>query len=127
MKTLTKYLIAATVAFVPFAAPLTAFAQDQYGAIAYSQQSQHYGWSVNMNSQNEAETAAMNQCYNYGSDCKDIWYSNACGALAIGSDGGWGMNWGENTAQASNKAIAQCNNVSKDCKIEFTKCTDNVH
>jgi serine/threonine-protein kinase len=126
MKTFSKYLVAAAVGFSSLATPLAASAADLYGAIAYSQQSAHYGWSNNMNSQDQAENAAMNQCYNYGSDCKSIWFSNACGSLAIGKDGGWGMNWGENKRQAENKAIAQCNNVSSGCNVEYTICTDNV-
>ena len=126
MKLFSKYLIATAIGFTAISAPVGAFAADLYGAIAYSQQSAHYGWSINTGSQEEAETSAMNQCYNYGSDCKSMWFMNACGALAIGADGGWGMNWGENTRQAENKAIAQCNGVSSNCKVEYSKCTDGV-
>lgn len=124
MKIIGKYLLVASIGFAAVSAPVAALAQQKlYGAIAYSQQAARYGWATDFATQEEAETAAMNQCYNYGSDCQALWFMNACGALAIGRDGGWGMNWGENSRQAENKAIAQCNGVSNNCAVEFTKCT----
>src|SRR4051812_45998122 len=109
MNITTKIAMAACFGLTAIAAPMAAAAAEQYGSIAYSQQSAHYGWSINMATQEEAETAAMNQCFNYGSDCQSVWFMNACGSLAIGSDGGWGINWGENKRQAENKAVAKCN------------------
>jgi serine/threonine-protein kinase len=126
MKMYSKYFLAAAMACSVPGFGLAQETQPLFGAIAYSQQSAHYGWSINMKSQEEAETSAMNQCYNYGSDCKSTWFSNGCGALAIGKDGGWGTNFGDNRRQAENKAIAQCGTVSTECKIEFSKCTDNL-
>ena len=98
------------------------FPQDLYGAIAYSQKANRYGWAVDFGSQQEAENAALNECFNYGSDCKSIWFMNACGALDIGTDGGWGLNWGQNGRQAENKAVNQCTNVSSGCQPVFVKC-----
>jgi serine/threonine-protein kinase len=126
MKMLRKHIIAAAIGLAALSAPLSAMAADLFGSIAYSQQATRYGWAADFGSQQEAEDAAMNQCYNYGSDCKSMWFSNGCGALAIGADGGWGTNWGENKRQAENKAIAQCNSVSSNCKVEFSKCTSNI-
>jgi serine/threonine-protein kinase len=122
MKMFGKYVLAAAIGFTAVSAPVAALAQDLYGAIAYSQKANRYGWAVDFSSQQEAENAALNECFNYGSDCKSIWFMNACGALAIGTDGGWGLNWGQNGRQAENKAVNQCTNVSSGCQPVFTKC-----
>lgn len=123
MKMFNKIAMAAFISAATLSAPVGAMARDLYGAIAYSQSTRYHAWATDFNSQNEAENAAMNECYNNASDCKvALWFMNACGALAVGSDGGWGSNWGNNYKQSQNKAIAQCQTVSGGCQVVVTKC-----
>jgi serine/threonine-protein kinase len=120
---LSKYLVAAAIGFTAISAPVAAFAGDLYGAIAYSQSTKNYAWATDYNAQNEAENAAMAECSKRAGDCKSaLWFVNGCGALAVGDDGGWGTNWGNNFREAQTKATEQCNGVSYNCQIVITKC-----
>jgi serine/threonine-protein kinase len=52
-----------------------------------------------------------------------IWFRNACGAMAVSSDGAWGSNWGEDEATAEKKALDGCGQYAKDCQIVRWVCT----
>ena len=89
MKTPGAFFAASAFAIASLAAPISAHAQDLYGSIAYSQQSGSYGWSIDAYSQADAENSAMNECYRRAGDCKIVMsFRNACGAVAVGEDGG---------------------------------------
>jgi serine/threonine-protein kinase len=123
MKTFSKTALFAAVAVCGMAAPLSAFAGDLYGAIAYSQSTKAYGWATDYASQEEAEAGAMSACKDRASDCKSaIWFRNACGALSVGSDGGWGADWGADEQAARNKATHVCDGYSYDCQVVIAKC-----
>jgi serine/threonine-protein kinase len=123
VKTFSKYLIAAAIGFTAVSAPAAAFANDLYGSIAYSQSTKNYAWATDYNSQADAENAAMVECYKRAGDCKSaLWFVNGCGSLAVGSDGGWGTNFGNDGREAQNKAMAQCGTVSSGCQTVVTKC-----
>jgi serine/threonine-protein kinase len=123
MKRLVTSLAIATLGLTAIALPGIASARDLYGAIAYSQQTKNYSWATDFNSQEAAENAAMDECYNKASDCRiATWFQNACGALAVGEDGGWGAHWGKNFRQAQNKALSACNGSSYNCEVVVTKC-----
>ncbi len=123
MKIFGRYLVAAAIGFTAISAPVAAFAADLYGSIAYSQSTKSYSWATDYKSQADAENAAMVECYKRAGDCKSaLWFVNGCGSLAVGSDGGWGTNWGTDGRQAQQKALAQCGNASTGCETVVTKC-----
>ena len=86
-------------------APLTAFAQDYYGAIAYSPRTGAHGWALNHPSRNAAEKVALSNCSKHAADCKtQVWFKNACGTLATGQ-GGFGTAWGNPQKAADDEAL----------------------
>ncbi|MGH8734259.1 MAG: DUF4189 domain-containing protein [Burkholderiales bacterium] len=100
-----------------------AFAQDYYGAIAYSYETKAHGWSKDHPSRAAAEKAALAGCAKLAQDCKPVlWFRNACGALATGSQGpGW--EWAEDQVTADRRAIAACAQHSKACTVKRRVCT----
>lgn len=71
-----------------------------------------YGHSFGRYSQAEAKREALANCNRQAgvADACEIatWFSDGCGALAIGSDGTWGADRAETTAEASAKALKAC-------------------
>lgn len=79
------------------------------------------GWSYNYPSRAPAEKRALKHCAGV---CKiAIWFTNACGAIAIGADGRWGADWGTDSAKAERKAVLACENVSSNCVVERRVCS----
>lgn len=108
------------------ATPALAMAES-YGAIAYSPSTKSYGWAHDFGSQNEAENAAKEACYDRADDCQvAVWFRDACGAVAAGSTG-WGADWGVDKRQARRKALAQCESVNgnANCQIIHAQCSPN--
>ena len=107
-----------------FAFSGAAMARDYYGAISYSKTTRSLGYVYDLDSQDEAESAALVACSDFAADCEPmIWFRNACGALAVSSDGAWGSNWGEDEATAEKKALDGCGQYAKDCQIVRWVCT----
>jgi hypothetical protein len=51
-------------------------------------------------------------------------FHNACGAVAAGTDGGWGSDWGYDAAEAGAKAIAVCRSYGgQDCQVVRWQCS----
>jgi serine/threonine-protein kinase len=103
------------------------FAQDQYGAIAYSSATTAYGMSKNYATQSAAELAAVTECERYGgaSDCQPlVWFKNACGAIATNADGDAGTGWGENVSTANYYSLQSCAEFGLECVVADTICTD---
>lgn len=106
----------------------SAFAQqgDLYGAIAYSADTQKIGVSSDNPTQAEAENVALQNCKaesNNAPDCKVVmWVRNACAALAVGQDGGWGTDWGNDRVSAERKALAFCGKYSQTCQVVRRVC-----
>ena len=64
---------------------------EYFGAIAYSPTSGVYGFSYDHGSRRDAEARAISECRMRGRGCKiAIWFKNACGSVAVGSNG-WGL------------------------------------
>jgi serine/threonine-protein kinase len=80
-----------------------------------------YGWS----SREQAEQAALANCNRQAGAANAciiaIWFGDGCGALAIGSDGAWGGDWGPTSAEASAKALLLCQKEDKSGKCEVVK------
>jgi len=96
---------------------------DNFGAIAYSPSSGARGYSYDYSSRREAEARAMSECSANGRGCKTvIWFKNACGALARGSNG-WGSAWAGNRGNAERAAIANCSKHTGGCRVLTWSCT----
>ncbi|MBW4612513.1 MAG: DUF4189 domain-containing protein [Desmonostoc vinosum HA7617-LM4] len=98
--TFKKGLLAAATA-LSFLPGMTQVAQaqpapDVYGAIAYSQSTGVYTSAISL-SREEAEHIALYDCTRQSrtDDCSvPLWFKNAWGALAVGSNGAYGTGWG---------------------------------
>jgi serine/threonine-protein kinase len=103
------------------------FAADEYGAIAISEDADE-GYGVGYASQKEAEARALAECEARagGKSCEiAAWCQNACCALSIGKDNGWGGFWGETQAAAERAATRLCEGQTTDCKIRRSFCTSD--
>ncbi len=97
---------------------------ERFGAIAYSPSSGAHGYSFDLSTQTGAEARALAECNSQGSGCQSVmWFRNACGALAVGSDRGWGSAWGTDRQAAEQKALVQCKNHSSGCSVVRWVCT----
>jgi len=114
-----KSLLGALILTMVFTVNLEA--RNYYGAISYSPSTGAYGYSYDHYSKYNAERAARNQCARR--DCViPIWFKNACGALAIGSNG-YGSGWGSTRARAKREALRSCRRYTGGCYIEKSVCT----
>lgn len=97
---------------------------DNYGAIAYSPRTGAVGWSYDHPSRRRAERVAMGNCRNYAGDCRiATYFYNACGAVARGSGGAWGADWGDDRYSAESNALDACYNHGDNCRIVRWACT----
>ena len=98
-----------------------ALADDHFGAIAYSTSSGSYGYSYDYSSRGEAEDRALAEC---SGDCKVVlWFKNACGALAVGNDHGYGTAWAGERGEAEATAMGYCRQYSQGCQVVRWVCT----
>ncbi len=97
---------------------------DSFGAISYSPDTGATGWSHSWANRRKAERVAQDNCYANADDCRvAIWFKNACGAVAVGDDGGWGSAWAYNSRGAQRAAIAQCSEYSDGCRVVRWQCS----
>ena len=109
------------LALATAALPAAALA-DSFGAIAYSPDTGANGWSHDYPSRRGAERAAQDNCD--ADDCRiAIWFKNACGAVAVGSNGGWGSDWGGDRRRAQSKAIRACSRNDDGCSVVRWQCS----
>jgi uncharacterized membrane protein len=99
------------------------FAQEYFGAIAYSPSSGAHGWAKDHPSRAAAERASLAECRKRAKDCRNVlWFKNGCGALAISAKAyGWG--WGSTQVLADGEAIKACAKHAKGCKVTSQACT----
>ena len=98
-------------------------AAESYGAIAYSPSTKVYGWSYDFPSRRAAENEALARCRRQANDCTvPLWFRDACGALAIGSDG-YGTGWGTDRGIAERYAISVCQKHTRGCAVVRWVCT----
>ena len=100
---------------------------DRHGSIAFSQESDgSYAWGMawSWDNRSAATAVALEQCrVEGGVDCTEVgWFSNACGALAIGSGNGFGSGWGDSIETAQQDALSKCESVNEDCRIVGSRC-----
>jgi serine/threonine-protein kinase len=94
----------------------------EWGSIYFSPSTHATGFSHNYDTQRQAERAAISYCS--GGDCiKAISFRNACGALAIGSNGGWGADWGRSGNAAQRNAVNACRTHDSGCRVVRWQCS----
>ncbi len=94
---------------------------ENFGAIAYSQDSGANGYSVDYQSRGGAEERALQEC---GRGCRVvIWFKNACAALATGDDNAYGTGWSSSRGRAEGIAMSECNARASNCGILRWACT----
>lgn len=121
MKIFVRMVLA--VIIIAFAAASEARA-DNYGAIAFSQSTGTIGWSYDFRSRGAAEQAALQRCANSAPDCTvPVWFRNACGAIAIGNNNGFGSGWGTTRELAERFALQTCRKFTGNCSVRRWVCT----
>ena len=97
--------------------------RETYGAIAYSPDGGDYGFSFGYGSRAEAEKRAKSECGK--TDCEiAAWFSNSCGALAVGDDGTWAGGNGNSERAARADAMSDCvKDGGKKCEVLISKCS----
>lgn len=124
---LKQNIIYATSAILLFAAQVS-FAGDKYGAIAYSLEENVYGYATNYDTQDAAESVALDKCVekleSYETECSiELWFKNAYGVLALG-DNGFGTGYGTYKQDAQLMALDNCRQYTENCDIELTIGTE---
>lgn len=95
--------------------------RNNFGAIAFSQASGSVGYSYDYASGDDAARSAVNSC---GQDCGVVVsFGNACGALAVGSDQGYGSGWAGTQNDAENIAMNNCSANTSSCRVVRWVCT----
>ncbi len=105
-------------------------AEGLHGSISFSQEDDGgYAWGIAWRFDNrfDATREAVTQCRREGgTNCTEVgWFENACGALAIGDENGYGAGWGDSTAAAERDALRQCRVANDNCRIEVARCSDS--
>ena len=104
-----------------------ASAQDRYGSIVFSQEyggSYAWGMAWSYDSRSSAMNGALNECYGRGgSSCSEVaWFRNACGALTIGDNNGYGVGWAESRYEAEIMAMNGCRQYNRNCRHAISRC-----
>ena len=121
MSQLRMSIALALVSFVTLAMSSTKAAADNYGAIAYSQESDSIGYSYDYQEQSSAEERALQEC---GEGCAVVlWFRNACGALATGEGNGYGTAWATSRRAAEEAAVSTCSQYTQSCAVRQWVCT----
>ena len=125
IKNISIFALASVMALAMVTGPVfttNADARDRYGAIAWSPSTERYGYSHNYGNRGSAESRALNEC-GVG-DCEvAVWFRNACGALAVSSDGAWGYGWAGSSSAARNRALRECRARGQSCRILTSVCS----
>ena len=103
-------------------------AGELYGSITFSQEDEGgYAWGIawRFGSSVSATDEALEQCrLEGGTECAEVgWFQNACGALAIGDENGYGAGWGRTKRQAERDALRRCRADNANCRLEVARCS----
>lgn len=117
---LKNTILAAAIAISTVGA---AVAADKFGAIAFSKSTGAYGFSYDHQSRRDAEARAMSECKSRSRGCMiGIWFKNACGSVALGTNG-WGSAWAGSRGNAEGAAVANCSKHTGNCRVLAWTCT----
>ena len=102
-----------------------AAAANNYGSIAYSQETGAVGYSFDHPDKQSAINAALNGCYENANDCVTAtsFWNGACGAVAVGENGGWSSGTGSDQYVAQDNAIYSCEERDTNCTVRRFQCT----
>lgn len=121
--TLISFLVIPTI----FAGAMSASAQNRFGSIAFSDATRDRGYAWNYGNRAQAEATALAQCRSLSGarDCRVLlWFRNACGSLASGSNGAVGTGWGNPRTRSQSEALKSCRSYGGvNCKVERTICS----
>ena len=96
----------------------TATQAAEWGSIAFSPSTGATGYSYNYDTRRVSGEWAMSYCD--ANDCRIVVnFQNACGAVAVGRNGGWGSDWGTTRANA----IAACRTHDNGCRTKRWVCS----
>src|SRR3954469_995205 len=118
MKNLSRAASLILFALVLGLAPaLQAGSAERFAAIAYSPETNRWGWGNNYATKEEAIARALSECGR--SDARTNWCRNAWIALAISDQkpGGWGSAWGATPEAAKKAARLQCLAGNPDARV----------
>jgi len=94
----------------------------EWGSIAFSPSTGATGYSHNYDTRNTAGEWAISYCD--ANDCRIVVnFQNACGAVAVGRNGGWGSDWGTTRANAEANAIVACRTHDSGCRTKRWVCS----
>lgn len=101
---------------------------SRFGAIAYSPSTGGFGFSFKYASQRDAEARAIRECLRQANkdDCKvEIWFRDACAALAEGETGIRAAASASGQEIANREALENCTSGNKGerCEIKVAVCS----
>ena len=126
MKTITRTAMTLLgAAFLTLLSAPTASAEDTWGAIALSPSTGAIGYSYRHQTEDDAGYDAYNRCSGYADDCEVVVnFVNACGAVAYGRGGGYGVAWNADGNAAQRRALSECQARTTQCKILRWQCSN---
>lgn len=101
--------------------------QSTYTAIAWSPATGAYGTSWHWTDEGAAQNTALGNCEQYGQkpgDCRVMaWAQNACAALAVGLNKGYGWAWNTDRTAAEATALSSCQQYDSGCQMVAATCS----
>ncbi|NJK36875.1 MAG: DUF4189 domain-containing protein [Oscillatoriales cyanobacterium RM2_1_1] len=96
--------------------------RDHYGAIAADPDGRIWGYAYDYPNREQAERRALEECSRSGSGCQvQVWFKNACGALATNNQGNIGWAWADSRELAETQAVSACSTAG--CQVKTWVCT----
>jgi hypothetical protein len=80
-----------------------------------------WGYSHSYRYENQAKRAVQNNCKGTCTVIKSFY--NTCGAIAAGSDNGWGWSWAASKKKAQRAAMQYCRQNSYNCSVRAWGCS----
>jgi hypothetical protein len=118
----TKVVVGILAAAPIVAVTQVALADEQHGALAYSEATHHYGWAADLPTQDAAEQRALSQC---GADCTiRLSWQDGCAAYAEGRQNnhfGWAAT-GDRASVEEGALQACADSGGPDCTIRVWSC-----
>lgn len=99
---------------------------DRYGAVAFDNTTNSYGYSFNVGSLSEAKSKAISDCNSKSCEIVST-YKNSCAAFAAGykPDGGTygSFKYDLNLNTTKVNAIKECSNKASNCQVLMAECS----
>ncbi|AWG27518.1 DUF4189 domain-containing protein [Burkholderia cenocepacia] len=97
---------------------------SRWGAISTDGKAGALGTSTDLDSQQQAERAALSQCKaKGGTQCEiDLSYANGCAVMLVG-DNTHNSNMGQTIDDATAKAMKVCTANDKNCRVFYSGCS----